>query len=267
MPNSNAVGIPLISNGNLCEPVHFDGIKVIVKDTCAFNSLLQVIMSAITTYPSYKKAIRTIDFKILKLADKLLTDGKVTAAAKIERARILRNIPIFQKSQYTRQLETVNANCSAAHLAEYILHPSYTRSLYCNTCKTTNKCNFTFLNINVDIIFQNGPGHMQDAVNSAINTNYICKNCKKAQEYNLIYGSHILIDMSILTDSNYIPSSKLPLGHIELNAISKHIKVGGKSYNLIGAIRFIGDTGVNEHYTGIVYTGLKWYEYDDRRVT
>lgn len=122
-----------------------------------------------------------------------------------------------------------------------------------------------FLNINIDIIFQNGPGHMQDAINSAINTNYICKNCKKAQDYNLIYGPHVLIDMSILTDLNYIPlkSSKLPLGCMELNAISKRIEVRGIFYNLFGAIRYIGHTTTNGHYTGIVYIGLKWYEYDD----
>lgn len=266
LPNGPAVGIPLISNGNLCEPVHCDGIKVIVKDTCAFDSLLQVIMSAIATNPSYKEATCAIDSKITKLAERLLTDGKVTAAARIERARILRDVPIFQKSQYTRQLETVNANCNAAHLAEYILHPSYTRSLRCDTCKTTSERSFTFLNINIDIIFQNGPGHMQDAINSAINyTNYICKNCKKAQDYNLIYGPHVLIDMSILTDLNYIPlkSSKLPLGCMELNAISKRIEVRGIFYNLIGAIRYIGHTTTNGHYTGIVYIGLKWYEYDD----
>lgn len=80
LPSGTAVGIPLISNGNLCEPVHCDGIKIIVRDTCAFDSLLQVIMSAIATNPSYKEAIRAIDNKIIKLAERLLTDGKVTAA-------------------------------------------------------------------------------------------------------------------------------------------------------------------------------------------
>jgi len=43
LPNGPAIGIPLISNGNLCESVHCDGVKIIVKDTCAFDSLLQVI--------------------------------------------------------------------------------------------------------------------------------------------------------------------------------------------------------------------------------
>jgi len=59
-----AVSIPLTSNGNLCEPVHCDGVKIIVKDTCAFDSLLQVIMSAIATYPSYKEAIRKLIAKL-----------------------------------------------------------------------------------------------------------------------------------------------------------------------------------------------------------
>lgn len=187
------------------------------------------------------------------------------AAARVERARILKNIPILKKSQYTRQLETINANCNAAHLAEYILHPSYTRSFYCDTCKTKSQRSFTFLNINIDILFQNGPDNLQNAINSAINTNYICKTCKNAQIYNLTYGPHILIDTSVLTDSNYIQlhPSNLPLGRVELSAISKHVEVGGKSYNLIGAIRYINHTSITGHYTGIVYTGLKWYEYDD----
>lgn len=85
-----------MSNGNLCKPVHCDGIKTIVKNTCAFDPLLQVVMSAINS--SYKKEICAIDSKITKLAEKLLIDGKVTAMVKIERARILRNVPIFQKS-------------------------------------------------------------------------------------------------------------------------------------------------------------------------
>lgn len=121
------------------------------------------------------------------------------------------------------------------------------------------------MNINVDIIFQNGPGHIQSAINSAINTNYICKNCKRAQNYNLIYGPHILIDTSSLTDLNYISlhSSKLPLGPIKLDEISKRVEVGGAFYNLIGVIRYIKHTATNGHYTGIVYIGLKWYEYDD----
>jgi len=87
---------PLMSNGNLCEPVHCDGIKTIVKNTCAFDSLLQVVITAIATNPFHKEVICAIDSKITKLVEKLLIDSKVTVAAKIERARILRNVPIFQ---------------------------------------------------------------------------------------------------------------------------------------------------------------------------
>jgi len=66
---------------------------------------------------------------------------------------------------------------------------------------------------------------MQNAINSAISTNYICKNCKNPQDYDLMYGPHVLIDMSILTDLNYIHLSKLPLDHMELNAISKRVEI------------------------------------------
>jgi len=165
-----------------------------MKDTCAFDSLLQVVMSTIAINPAYKEAIDATDNKTVKLAKRLLTDDKVIAAAKAERARILKNVPIFESTRYTRQLETINANCNAAHLVEYVLYPSYIRSLYCKTCKATSKRSFTFLNINVDIILQNGPGHMQEAINSAINTNYICTNCKKMQNYNLTYSPHIFIE-------------------------------------------------------------------------
>lgn len=116
----SAVGIPLMSNRNLCEPVHCDdGIKIIVKDTCALDSLLQVIMSAIPTNPSYKEATCAIDSKITKLAEKLLMDGKVTTEDRIERARILRNVPIFQKKV---AVHTTIGNCKC-------------KLQYCSSCR------------------------------------------------------------------------------------------------------------------------------------
>jgi len=79
--------------------VHCD-LKLLLKIR-AFNSLLQVIMNAIVTYPFYKEATRTIDCKIINLAEKLLMDGKMTAIAKFERAQILRNVSIFQSRSIT----------------------------------------------------------------------------------------------------------------------------------------------------------------------
>lgn len=51
------------------------GLKIIVKDTCAFDSLLQIMMSAIAINLSYKEAIRAIDNKTTKLAERILADG------------------------------------------------------------------------------------------------------------------------------------------------------------------------------------------------
>jgi len=81
------------------------GLKLkIVKDTCAFDSLLQVIMSAIATYPSYKEAVYRIDCKIIKLAERVLTNGKVTATELEKSSRELEFYEMYQfsKSRSTR---------------------------------------------------------------------------------------------------------------------------------------------------------------------
>jgi len=56
----------------------------------------------------------------IKLIIEVLTRGKITANDYGTRAMILCNIPIFSKRHCTRTISSLNANCDAAHLAEYL---------------------------------------------------------------------------------------------------------------------------------------------------
>lgn len=42
----SAIGLPLIRNGNLCDPVVIDKQTIVVHETCAFDSILQIVVDS-----------------------------------------------------------------------------------------------------------------------------------------------------------------------------------------------------------------------------
>lgn len=109
----------------------------------------------------------------------------------------------MQITIYTRGIKRLNANCNAAHLAEYLFNnePSciYNKSCSCNVVNTRKTITCS---VNVDILLQEGLQHMQRAINDVGNMRSKC-TCN-ASEYFTTYGKHIIIDTSIFTDQGYI---------------------------------------------------------------
>ena len=112
MSRLTPIEIPLFQNGSICEPVYLPRRNVILRETCAFNSLMQIITNAMAIYELYKNTTADLDNPFLKLGHELSQKDKVDASAYIERAIILMDISsrepsIFQFSQ-TRKVYTLN---------------------------------------------------------------------------------------------------------------------------------------------------------------
>ncbi|EFN73407.1 hypothetical protein EAG_00197, partial [Camponotus floridanus] len=94
----------------------------------------------------------------IKFIIDVLTRDKITANDYATRAMILCNIPIFYKKSCTRTISSLNANCNAAHLAEYLFEniPSCITSYDCNTCAHNYRRSSPTCHINVDELLKNG---------------------------------------------------------------------------------------------------------------
>jgi len=70
----------------------------------------------------------------------------------------------------------------------------------------------------------------------------------------------MMIDASVLSDTNYIKNIGLESKTYNLESIAKTITMGNKKYILRGIINYLSNI---HHYPALLYTSASWYEYDD----
>lgn len=260
--STDTVFIPIMKNGNLCQPVKLRGETVMVRNTCAFDALLHITAHMIGMDADYKYHTQDIDDGFLQLAKKIVSQGKITRNEYIARASFLINLSLFEQYKYTRRFQSLDVMCNAAHLAEYtfLSLPSVHRIKKCKSCDYSNERNFVTLSTNVNVILQKGLEYIQEAVNDAITPKQCCVKCNNLCDKTEEYGPQIIIDTSILTDTNYLKNIGLKATTYNLDNISKNISVGSNKYILRGVVHYMDRA---RHYTAVVFTNMFWYEYDD----
>jgi len=268
LKNTKSFNLPLLINGSKCKPIKQGRFVMTVQETCAFDSILQLVTNGIAAHATYRNAIQSSE-GIFKLARSILENGKILSIHYDERASILQDLPLFSHAinNYTHGIKRLNANCNAAHLTEYLFknEPScvFTRSCSCGDMhlRTTITCN-----VNVDILLQEGLTHMQRAIDDIKNIQSKCHTCGALAETSVTYGKHVIIDTSIFTDNTYIRSNRKH----NLHSIAKTIVLNNTNYILTGVVHYILYNNNNGHYVALAYAGTHWYEYDDlkkKRIT
>jgi len=77
---NRTIGIPLLKNGSLCNAVIINKEYIVVRETCAFDSIFQIVASSMDMYSIYKTnmtALMTFNDFIKILID-VLTCGKIS---------------------------------------------------------------------------------------------------------------------------------------------------------------------------------------------
>jgi len=163
---------------------------------CAFDSLFQLILSAMASNPDYFKLFTESGNKIAQLATKVLTRGQtVTSADYKERALILLNLGLFQIEAFTRTIKRLNAECNVAHLSQYVFSdtPSYKTKVSC-PCGNNFTSKSIIFNIEVDVLLCEGFDFMQKAIDNGHKINRVCGKCNTLVQDEIDYGPHIIID-------------------------------------------------------------------------
>lgn len=248
-----------MKNGNLYQPVKLQGENIMIRNTCAFDALLHITIHMIDMHNEYKQHLQTIDDRFLQLALKIASKGKVTKNEYAERASFLIETLLFQSAKYTRRFNSLDAMCNAAHLAEFTFASllSFTRNKTCTVCNYSNERKFTAISINVDILLNRGLENIQEVLNDTITLKQACVKCNNLCDISENYGPQIIIDTSILTDTNYLKTTEANLNTYNLDSIAKTIIINNNKYVLRGVINFLTNM---RHYVVLLFTGP--YEYD-----
>ena len=271
------IELPIFKNGNLCDHVRIGEVLVLIKETCAFDSLMQLVMHAIGKEIRYKERIQYLDYPFIKLALNIINRGKIIAADYVARAKILLETNICQKKSSTRHVQFANANCNVAHLIDilFVKMPTIVHNKTCDSCHNAQSRNFPSLHINIGMLIEKGLGIIQEAIDD---TQFDDKECtiKCDKCYNNIkityeYGPHFFLDTSLITDPHYKSKTHTNV-ESTLDSITKSIYVDDRHYTLCGIINYIyynnatSDTNLTQgHYVAIGFSGMQWYEYDDLR--
>jgi len=267
---SSTAGLPLIRNGNLCNPVVINKQTIIIHETCAFDSTLQIVIAGLALYKSYDtKTIDSVNDTI-QLARKILNRKKIQASDYVERAQILKSIGLFEKRNTRRQIQSLNVNSNAAHLAEYLFqdYPSCMITITCSECSYVSCLKNPTLTINVNFILEHGFQMLQDAINDVHfeKRKITCKKCKCTQYKNdVVYGYQVIIDTSIFTDKNYLKHSNMEMAICYLESIPKIVTISNQKYGLAGLVSYkpYNQEANNGHYIAFIHDGLNWQKYDD----
>lgn len=252
--------LPVFRNGFQSGSVKINAESINLTRTCAFDSLIQIIIHAMAVNRAYYTNVETCTSPIITLARTMLNDKILKSGHLVARAKILMDSHFFANAitLYTRKIRKLDAECNVAHLADELLYgdPSYIKKTSCD-CGYTNTRHFVAVNTNVDILMCQGLHKMQEAIEDAQVYGGTCYQCKKKSVIeNRTYGPHILVDLLVTTDETYVVQNKR--ARHALDSIASLIKLDESEYMLAGVIEYM-----KEHYIAYAKTGLYWSKYDD----
>ena len=174
---------------------------------------------------TYSDNLKLSECPIVNLAQNVNENKKISREHYVQRAKILTEISIFKNTtaKYAKKIMRLDATCNAAHLAQYLLEkePSYTSSFNCS-CGYKNQHKYTFISLNIDILLCNGLHLIEKAIADCIRVKRTCHNCKQIVSSVNKYGSHLVIDTSIISDPGY--SKKENIIVFRLESLKKYYK-------------------------------------------
>ena len=160
--------ICLLQNGNLCQkPMKIDGETFFVRNTCGFDSIVQILMTAAIDHQQYASILRESENRTLKLALMILKNG-ANSKAFYERAAILKNWCLVEANVEAndRVLSyNINAWNSIRNTVENLFEsaPSVRKRETCSHC-TGKEYSCTLIAPNHQIIGREGFGSLEKAL-------------------------------------------------------------------------------------------------------
>lgn len=246
------IGVANLQNGSLCSFLTLDKKRVVVNNTCGFDSIASIIACACIN-KHYKNSIETSDTNIMRFIKCFLKNGCSQNTYKL-RAEILIDVNNF-KTQIDKNNISIDCLSSIGNVAQYVFKndPSYTEMKNCIVCSNIIIRQSVLIPINVNIIMKHGYCELSTAILEGIpNNKSICY--KQRMSRNIKYGKQIFIECDAI--ENYIEKE------YSLAEFPPKIQVGDNSFLLAGTIARYGDIG-NGHYVGYSYQGSQWIEFDD----
>lgn len=223
----------LLRNGNLCLAVRgMPGGLLHVRNTCGFDSIVQILYTSAVDYCDYKLIMGESDVPLFAFVKNFIKSGPKAAIYK-ERATILKSIyedrikiSSTDKRVIVREMDVAD---SVSNIWENMMksQPSVHRMIHCNKCGESSEPITSFYEINHSIIVEKGFGALQSAIRfSPVTHNQRCfsSDCNGRTTRILSTNFHIFIEL----DVKRTPTA--PSESCKLEDIPIHLTFNNKKY-------------------------------------
>lgn len=230
------IGVINLQNGNLCPFVIINKKRVVVTNTCGFDSIVSIIACAcINEY--YKNSIETSDTNIMKFINCFLKNGCSQNTYKL-RAEILMGVNNFKIQMDKNYTYNYKLFSSVGNVSQYVFkgNPSYIEIKNCAVCSHIIMRQSVLISINVDLIIKHGYCELSMAISEGMpNNRSIC--CKQHMNRDIRYGKQIFIECDVKENDTEKEHS--------LAEFPPKIQSGDNSFLLAGIVARYGDTNLN----------------------
>lgn len=100
-------------------------------------------------------------------------------------------------------------------------------------------------------------------LNDTLTLKQTCVKCNNLCDINENYGKQIVIDTSVLTDTNYLKTIEAKLNIYTLDSVAKNIVVNNHKYVLRGVINYLH---IMRHYIALLFSGVSWYDLKSKPI-
>lgn len=231
------IGVTNLQNGSLCSLISINKKRIVVTNTCGFDSIVCIIAGACIN-EFYKDVVETSNSNIMGFIRCFLKNGCSHNTYKL-RAEILMNINQFS-SQIDKNIITIDCLSNIGNIAQYVFQsdPSYIQTKSCNVCSKIIVRQSVIIPINIDIIKKYGFSELSKAILEGMpNNNSIC--CDQLMSENKRYGTQIFIECDTIEygiERDYSLKEFVP-----------KLQIDNNSFRLVGVIARYGGTG-SGHY-------------------
>lgn len=243
--------LPLLPNGNLRKSVMIKPHTFIVKNTCGFDSVCQIVAMVVCNNPTYRESV-VGQTGIYTCIDILIKKGLV-AKVFTERANLLRTCPKLRQEVYGNAI-TVYGDSSITQMIEQLFAnvPSRTIRRTCPTCKIETVDRRVFLDVNYNPLTSVGIKALDQAVAFGRYDPPQC--CGLLGVQGIEYGPHLFVDVDTGRGTN-----------AALCDVPRNLTVNATQYKLAGVIEYQGPNLVDSlgHYIAYCWTGSPWLKYND----
>ena len=239
----------LMNNGSLSTKVIIlDSKKFLFKNTCAFDSFLQLLAAGATDSVLFAKTLKTVEVSELlsPIVDKLIN---VSQSNELDKLRAIALKFGYVSQTPINNVHIVSCECNICHVIDKYLKDvlSLNEECDCGTFNVTSK----YLSININIIRKDGYRNL----NAAIEDCYIrrpCFRCNKAKNVDLNCPGIAIID------TNGCPPDVI------FSEIPQNITIFNETFQLRGAISYQSSPTEIGHYFAVALRSLGTVEvYDD----